>query len=62
MAKTDIYEELAQEIDKIENLVCAMKLPMGSDFHVEQLKNQLPEVVAKLKGLYVELTDDNPWE
>lgn len=62
MANTDIYEEFAQEIDKIENLVFAMNLPMGSDFHVEQLKKQLPEVVEKLKGLYVELADDNPWE
>jgi len=62
MANTEIYEELALEIDKIENLVYAMNLPMGDAFHVTQLKEQLPEVVETLKGLYIELTDENPWE
>lgn len=62
MANSDVYEEIGQEIDKIDNILAAMELPMSAEFHLEQLKKQLPEISKNLKGLYVELTDNSPWD
>lgn len=55
-------EKLGQAIDSVENLMYALQLNMPAQFHVEQMKNQLPDLVAKLKEGFIEATGENPWE
>lgn len=56
------FEQLGQIIDSIENLACALDLPMDAKFHVDQLKSLLPEKVKELKELFIKITGENPWE
>lgn len=43
------FEQLGEIIDSIAFLSCALNLPMDAQFHVDQLKNSLPEKVQELK-------------
>ena len=55
-------EDLGLAIDKLDNLAHALLLRMPADFHVDQMKRQLPEVVKELKAGFVKATGENPWE
>lgn len=52
----------AEVIEKIDNLRGALEIPMPVEFHVNQMKRELEEVSDKLKRIYVEEEDENPWE
>lgn len=56
------FEKLGQLIDSIDNLASALDIPMGAEFHIEQLKNLLPEKVKELKESFIEISGENPWE
>ena len=55
-------DEFAEVIEKIDNLLAAMEIPVPAEFHVNQMKRELREVSDKLKQIYVEEEDENPWE
>jgi len=55
-------EELGQAIDTVDNLAHALLLGMPAQFHVDQLKEALPEVVKRLKKGFTAVTGENPWE
>ena len=55
-------DEFAEVIEKIDNLRGALEIPMPAGFHVNQMKRELEEVSDKLKRIYVEEEDENPWE
>jgi septation ring formation regulator EzrA len=54
-------ENLGQAIDRLDNLVHALQLPLSAQMHVDALRSNLPEVVKELKEAYEKLTDENPW-
>lgn len=54
-------DEFAEVIETIDNLLGALELPMPAEFHVNQMKRELKEVSVKLKQIYVEEEDENPW-
>lgn len=56
------FEKLGLLIDELDNFVHALGLLLPPKMHVEQLKISLPKTVEKLKGVYVEITGENPWE
>lgn len=58
----DKFEKLGQLIDSIENLVYGLELPMPPAFHVDRLKEILPEKVKELKEVFVEIVGENPWD
>lgn len=58
----DANEKLGQAIDTVDNLAHALLLGMSAQFHVDQLKVALPEVVELLKKGFVAVTGENPWE
>lgn len=58
----DKFENLGQEIDRIENLWYGLSLPMPAEFHLQQLKVILPEIVKNLKNQFVAISGENPWE
>ena len=53
---------LQRLLKKIDNLRGALEIPMPAGFHVNQMKRELEEVSDKLKRIYVEEEDGNPWE
>ena len=55
-------EELAEIVDTLDNLLGALEIPMPAEFHVKQMKEELKEVSSKLKQIYIEEEDENPWE
>jgi septation ring formation regulator EzrA len=54
-------DQLGLIIDEIENLACALEIPLPAAMHVEELKKLLPDKVAKLKEFFVATTGENPW-
>jgi hypothetical protein len=59
---TDQEDALGRDIDTLDNLAHALLLPMPAEFHVEQFKSSLPELVAKFKKDFAAVVDWNPWE
>jgi len=59
---TDTFENLGQQIDRLENLSCALQIPLPAELHVEQLRKALPELVSDLKDSFITITNTNPWE
>lgn len=55
-------DEFAEIIERIDNLRGALEIPMQVEFHINQMKRELKEVSDKLKRIYVEEEDENPWE
>jgi hypothetical protein len=55
-------EKFGLEIDRIDNLIAGLNLPMAAEFHITQLKLILPEISQNLKDLYIEMYNENPWE
>lgn len=55
-------DEFAEVIESIDNLRGALEIPMPAEFHINQMKRELKEVSDKLKRIYVEEEDENPWE
>lgn len=54
-------DEFGEVIDTIDSLLGALEIPMPAEFHVNQMKRELKEVSDKLKRIYVEEEDENPW-
>lgn len=55
-------DKLAEAIETVDNLAHSIQLPMYAQFHVDILKESLPEVVKALKEGFVQATGENPWE
>ena len=55
-------DEFAEIIERIDNLRGALEIPMPVECHINQMKRELKEVSDKLKRIYVEEEDENPWE
>lgn len=54
-------EDIALQVDRIENLLAAMSMPIDNSIHVEALKESLPEMKKKLKQAYFELGGEDVW-
>ena len=55
-------ENLGQAIDRLENVMYTIQLPLKPEMHLEQLRKLIPEIVKELKSWFVETTGENPWE
>ena len=62
MSDPNQSSQFGELIDRIDNLVGALQLPMDTAFHVKQLRHLLPEISAQLKTAYVAQFGENPWE
>lgn len=54
-------ELLGRAIDRVDNLVGALQLPLPDKMHVQQLRVLLPEIVEELKAGFTAVTGENPW-
>lgn len=58
----EAIERVGELADKIDNLLHAMQLPLGADFHLAQIRTQFPVMRDELRAIYTELSGANPWE
>jgi len=54
-------DQIAEQIDRLENLVAALSLPMPAHIHIDCLRESLPEVIEELKAGYLEAGGENHW-
>ena len=55
-------EELVVEtIDRLNNLIAAMTLPMPAEIHLKALKESLPEIRDGLKEAYLDAGGEDHW-
>lgn len=50
-----------EQIDRLDNFIGALQLPIPDRMHVDQLRKALPEISAALKQAYEDLSGENPW-
>lgn len=62
MTNEEALDLLAGTIEDLDNSCAAMKLAMPAEFHLELLKELIPEKVKALKSAYVVLAKENPWK
>jgi vacuolar-type H+-ATPase subunit F/Vma7 len=55
-------EKLGQAIDRVDNMLHALVLPLPPQMHIDSFKSILPEIVKELKEGYSEVTGENPWD
>jgi hypothetical protein len=55
-------ESLGILIDEIDNLAHGLQLPMPDNMHVECMRSILPDKIKRFKELFIEITNENPWE
>ena len=55
-------ERLATLIEELDNLAHALELTMPAEMHIAPLKTLLPDKVKRLKAVYVDIFNDNPWQ
>lgn len=54
-------EDIALQVDRIDNLLASLSMPIDNAIHVEALKDSLPEMKGKLKQAYFELGGEDVW-
>lgn len=62
MATYENMELLGMQIDSIDNLLSALKLPLPPATHIAGLTQNLEKIVKNLRQVYIAETGDNPWE
>lgn len=55
-------DEIAEQIDRLENMAAGLDLPLPDRIHVQALRESLPEVIAELKAGYLAAGGDNHWD
>ncbi|ACO79896.1 hypothetical protein AvCA_37510 [Azotobacter vinelandii CA] len=54
-------DQIAENIDRLEDLIAALHTPMPHRLHIRCLCEALPEVVAGLRAGYLAAGGDNHW-
>ena len=54
-------DEFTEVVDTIDKPIRRNENSMPAEFHVKQMKHELKEVSDRLKRIYVEEEDENPW-
>ena len=54
----EIIENIGLEIDRIDNCVAGLEMPLSSSLHVEMLSSILPEISKNLKESFYALGGD----
>ena len=61
MTKDEIFEEFGLCIDTLDNLICALTMPIRSELHIEAMRQSLPELKGRIKQVYFELGGEDVW-
>lgn len=55
-------EQLGRAIDRVDNMYHALMIPMSDEFHIEQFKQILPDIIKELKSSYEEVFEEKIWD
>jgi hypothetical protein len=55
-------DQIAEQIDRLENLIAGLDLPMPASVHLSCLRESLPELTADLKAAFIAAGGDDYWE
>lgn len=55
-------DELGRVVDRLDNLIAALSLPMPAAIHLAALKSAIPEIRAVVHRAYVEVAGEDPWD
>lgn len=55
------FEPIGTQLDRLDNVIHALSMPMDDEFHLAQIRRLLPCIVADLKASIVECCKYNPW-
>lgn len=58
---TDELDQLGRQADRLDNLVAGLVIPMPPQFHLDQLKEILPEISGEIKRFVILQAGENPW-
>ena len=58
----DQKDKLGRLCERVDNFAHAVRLPISAELHMKALREAIPEICAELKGIYRELTGEDPWE
>lgn len=54
-------EKLAQLKDRLDNLIVALVLPVPANFHVKQMREELPGISKEIKDIYISEGGEDVW-
>jgi hypothetical protein len=57
----DALNSLGEEADRLDSLVAGLELPLPPQFHLEQLKEILPDISKQIKLFVIQEAGENPW-
>ena len=60
--KEENIEKLGLLIDKLENLIQAMTMPLPGSIHRHGIKPALPEILNEVKAVYLDEGGENWWD
>ena len=60
--KEEDIEKLGLLIDKLENLIQAMTMPLPDSIHIQGIKPALPEILNEVKAVYLDEGGENWWD
>jgi hypothetical protein len=62
MPMNNNLDEIGMQIDRIDNLISALSVPLPDKDHLDFLKKILPDVSGKMKRALISEAGENPWK
>ncbi|PZP26678.1 MULTISPECIES: hypothetical protein [Pseudomonas] len=54
-------EQLAEQIDRLDNFAAGLELPLPEHLHLQAMRDGLPEIVTELKNAFITAGGDDYW-
>lgn len=54
-------DELSELVERIDNLIVAMTLPVPAEIHLSALRESLPEIRDELRSVYFKMGGTDHW-
>ena len=58
---TDELYALEEQADRLDSLVAVLAMPMTPQFHINQIKEILPDISKAIKLFVIQEAGVNPW-
>lgn len=55
-------EKIGEIVDRLDNLIHALQMPIPEHIHIGCLKSSLPHIMAELKAIYISETGIDHWD
>jgi hypothetical protein len=62
MPMNNNLDNIGMQIDRIDNLISMLSVPLPDKDHLDSLKKILPDISGKMKQAIISEAGDNPWK